>query len=244
MRIFSHLSFLLVLYGILLVVVFPTFGAEKYDYVIGNGDVLEIITWKEPDFSREEIYQLFREINNQAFEDFSVSPKRWEAVAEQMAVQMGVDREIFCQELPVLMEIYQTAPEFLEGAEEALAMFKLTGLPMGLVTHAGEARTRIKVDQRGLGVYFDRIKIVSEDKFKSPEDWLKAINDFGMAPENTLVLGDNLVGDIRAAHSVGVRHLVYFPGNWIVYNYGEIPAGVTCVSTGIKGLMEALLSEI
>lgn len=25
------------------------------DYVIGNGDVLEINTWKEPDFSREEI---------------------------------------------------------------------------------------------------------------------------------------------------------------------------------------------
>jgi polysaccharide export outer membrane protein len=25
------------------------------DYIIGNGDVLEITTWKEPDFSREEI---------------------------------------------------------------------------------------------------------------------------------------------------------------------------------------------
>ena len=25
------------------------------DYLIGNGDVLEIVTWKEPDFSREEV---------------------------------------------------------------------------------------------------------------------------------------------------------------------------------------------
>ena len=25
------------------------------DYVIGNGDVLEIVTWKEPDFSRDEV---------------------------------------------------------------------------------------------------------------------------------------------------------------------------------------------
>lgn len=34
---------------------FPAVGAEKTDYVIGNGDMLEIVTWKEPDFSREEI---------------------------------------------------------------------------------------------------------------------------------------------------------------------------------------------
>jgi polysaccharide export outer membrane protein len=27
----------------------------RNDYIIGNGDVLEITTWKEPDFSREEI---------------------------------------------------------------------------------------------------------------------------------------------------------------------------------------------
>lgn len=29
--------------------------AKQADYVIGNGDILEIVTWKEPDFSREEI---------------------------------------------------------------------------------------------------------------------------------------------------------------------------------------------
>ena len=28
---------------------------QENTYVIGNGDVLEIVTWKEPDFSREEI---------------------------------------------------------------------------------------------------------------------------------------------------------------------------------------------
>jgi polysaccharide export outer membrane protein len=30
-------------------------GVKLNDYIIGNGDVLEINTWKEPDFSREEI---------------------------------------------------------------------------------------------------------------------------------------------------------------------------------------------
>lgn len=30
-------------------------GLRVQNYIIGNGDVLEITTWKEPDFSREEI---------------------------------------------------------------------------------------------------------------------------------------------------------------------------------------------
>ena len=41
----------------------PPFGFSQSDlsagarnaYIIGNGDVLEIVTWKEPDFSRDEI---------------------------------------------------------------------------------------------------------------------------------------------------------------------------------------------
>ena len=30
-------------------------GGENHAYKIGSGDILEIVTWKEPDFSREEI---------------------------------------------------------------------------------------------------------------------------------------------------------------------------------------------
>ncbi|MGD9211015.1 MAG: polysaccharide biosynthesis/export family protein [Desulfobacteraceae bacterium] len=53
----------LVLTAILLIPITSIHGADnavksshsKTDYVIGNGDTLEIVTWKEPDFSREEI---------------------------------------------------------------------------------------------------------------------------------------------------------------------------------------------
>jgi polysaccharide export outer membrane protein len=31
------------------------FSDRKSDYIIGSGDILNIITWKEPDFSREEV---------------------------------------------------------------------------------------------------------------------------------------------------------------------------------------------
>ena len=51
----SHFSVLLILFMILFVNPVPAYSAERSDYVIGNGDILEIVTWKEPDFSREEI---------------------------------------------------------------------------------------------------------------------------------------------------------------------------------------------
>jgi polysaccharide export outer membrane protein len=51
----SYFSILLVLSTILFINATPAFCAERPDYVIGNGDILEIVTWKEPDFSREEI---------------------------------------------------------------------------------------------------------------------------------------------------------------------------------------------
>ena len=51
----SHFSVLLILFMILFVNPVPAYSAERSDYVIGNGDILEIVTWKEPDFTREEV---------------------------------------------------------------------------------------------------------------------------------------------------------------------------------------------
>ncbi|MBA3035272.1 MAG: polysaccharide export protein [Desulfobacterium sp.] len=42
------LSFVLMFVG-------PAFCGAGENYMIGNGDVLEVMTWKEPDFSREEV---------------------------------------------------------------------------------------------------------------------------------------------------------------------------------------------
>jgi polysaccharide export outer membrane protein len=50
----------LILVPVILSIVVPNAAGQDEgvvfnDYIIGNGDVLEINTWKEPDFSREEI---------------------------------------------------------------------------------------------------------------------------------------------------------------------------------------------
>lgn len=193
-----------------------------------------------PGFSREQVYRLLKESSNNAYHTFSVNPIRWKAVAGMMADSLPLDEEVFLDGLPIMMEVYETVPEFLDGAEDALRTFRGIGLPMGLVTHANEEWTQRKIRERGLEPFFDQIMIVPEDEFKGSGDWLEMIERFSVNPEDVLVLGDNLVGDIRAAHSIGVRHIVYFPGEWFIYNTDEIPEGVISVAGGVKNLESIL----
>ncbi len=37
------------------ITVSPSSDADQSDYLIGKGDILQIVTWKEPDFSKEEV---------------------------------------------------------------------------------------------------------------------------------------------------------------------------------------------
>ena len=195
-----------------------------------------------PELSKKKVHQAFVEANDEAYHALSVSPKRWELVIETVADRLSLDREILFGGLPIILRVYETAPEFLDGAEEALRAFRKTDLPMGVVTHASEEWTQKKFAKRGLDAYFDQTMTVSEEKFKSSDDWLEAIRRFGVGPEDVLVLGDNLSGDIRAVHSIGVRHIVYFPSEWSIYSSGEIPEGVISVDGGVKDLVKTLIS--
>lgn len=54
MRTFLKITLIIAIYMTLLPI--TSFAQSPKDsYIIGNGDILEIVTWKEPDFSREEI---------------------------------------------------------------------------------------------------------------------------------------------------------------------------------------------
>lgn len=195
-----------------------------------------------PQYSRESLYELLEKFDDEAYKTLSVSPQRWAKVAQDMAGVLAVEENLLTDGLPILMEIYLTVPQFYEGAKDALTTFRETGLPMGLVTHSTQVWAQDKIDQRGLIEFFDKVFIVKETEFKGPEHWLEAINAFNARPESTMIIGDNLAGDIRAAHSLGVKTKVYFPGKWVVYNSGEIPEGTLVVERGVKDLINLLVS--
>ncbi len=47
--------------------------AKKGDYRIGGGDILEIMTWKEPDFSRELLFRIYGKITFPLLDDIKVA---------------------------------------------------------------------------------------------------------------------------------------------------------------------------
>jgi FMN phosphatase YigB (HAD superfamily) len=161
-------------------------------------------------YNPEDLLARLGKIDDRYYETLGVNPKRWEQVVNSLAAELGEDHsELFLSGLPILMQIYQTKPQLMEGAIETLETFFAAGVNIGLVTHASPEWTNFKLDSLSLRKYFSQIVIVDENRHKNQEDWLTAIRQSGIEAGNTLVVGDNLTADIQSAAALGVRNLVW-----------------------------------
>jgi len=190
----------------------------------------------------DEVWRRLEEVNNQAFRELAVNPKRWETVVQRMEEAFPEGRGVFVEALPTLMRIYKIIPELHDRAVETVGAFREAGVGIGMVTHANREWTDFKLDGLDLRNYFDRIHVVDENKHKGPEDWAEAIAEFGVSPEQAIVVGDSLPGDIRASAAIGVKHRVWVPSKWVMYNSGEVPEGTIKVE-GI-GKVPAVLENL
>ncbi len=131
-----------------------------------------------------------------------------------------------------------------DGAIEALSAFQATGRDLGIVTHANRPWTDFKLQATGIGPFFgEKVSVVDEDRHKGPEDWEQGVAMFpGVRPDQVIVFGDSLPGDIRASASIGVKRRVWVPSSWVMYNSGEVPEGTIRVDGGIGRVVEALES--
>jgi len=201
-----------------------------------------------PFFDFQDLSENLNRLHEKYFASHSVNPVKSHLIVGELAEvyqeRLGSEAgRVFQQGLPLLLEVYRTVPAFHPGAEETLAIFKATGVDRGFVTHGNLTWTNLKIRGLDLARFFQHFWIADEDEFKGPQDWLIAINWlFGKKPENTLVVGDNVKGDIQAAHLVGVRHKVLIPGCWNVYTSGEIPEGTIKVPS-INQLISALIHQ-
>ncbi len=177
----------------------------------------------------ERILEKLDRINREIYKKESVNPKHWDTVVVQLATEIEAPLENLMAGIDVLGQIYQIRLSFLEGAKELLMQLKEEHVPLAIVTHANEDWTWRKVEWLGLLEYIDResLFIVSEDKHKSHEDWAVALEKKRFIPGRSCVVGDNLTGDIMAAHKAGVGKKFYIPSTWSVYNQGEIPENTT-----------------
>jgi len=158
--------------------------------------------------SREEWKKKVVVINNELFETHGVNPEKCNIIVERLADNYPIDKNIQNKAKNILAEIYHIPPKFIDGTEEGLKFLKKSGIPMGIVTHAGVEWTWRKYNWLQLQRFYswDDIYTVDENGHKTIDSWRKAMRYFGTEPKYCLVGGDSPRTDINPVCELGVEH--------------------------------------
>lgn len=191
---------------------FRFFMSQAYDYLS-----LEL-----PTVSKDKWKKEIEITNNRLFEKFGVNSKRWDYMVNELSERHLFSSKIEKDVKDIFQQIYFTPPEMLEGAEEGLEFLMKTGIPVGIVTHAGPEWTYRKYKWLNLDKYFkwEDIFIVDQDNHKTSDSWKKAMHYFNTDPINCAVIGDSPRSDINPVWELGTRQcfLVEDPNQWSVHN--------------------------
>lgn len=194
----------------------------------------------ETGLNREIVEESLRRINDEEYKKMGVNPQRWEKVLEKMTGEFEGGEEAILNNLDVLMEIYTQEPRVRPGARAILEILQRSGIKIGLVTHANVNWTWEKLRYSGMIDYFETIVIADENKHKGVECWQTAMNDLGVGPEECLVIGDSLNGDIIPTAGIGARTMWLHNGSqWTVNRTGKVPES-TINLNNINELLSAL----
>ncbi len=96
---------------------------------------------------------------------------------------------------------------FYEDTLPALQALKEQGYRLGLISNLWPFPVRVLFDELGLGAYFEHMIYSFEVGHAKPEPEIfeKALELFGVAPEDVLMVGDNPVNDVQGAMAVGMQ---------------------------------------
>ncbi len=178
----------------------------------------------ETGLDRKVVREDVERLNDEEYKQMGVNPERWCVVAERMAREREGYGESAIRNLYVLGKIYTDEPRVKEGARAVLQILSDMGIKMGMVTHANVDWTWRKMAKVKMVDFFDAIVIADENKHKGVEHWLSVMEELGVTPEECLVIGDSLGGDIIPTAKVGARTMWLHTGSsWSMYRTGEIP---------------------
>jgi putative hydrolase of the HAD superfamily len=203
------------------------------------------IAARRPDRARDEIAERLRAVNVESYERMAANlARRWPWVAAKLRSELApADAALEAELGEALGGILGGLPAELPGARDTLALFRGAGFTIAVVTHACAHWTERKLAASGLEPFVDRVYVVDEDGAKDAAAWSKAMAELGVAPDESLVVGDSLRSDIRAGFAAGVRRLVWIrrAEGWQHTRVGELPECARTVAC-VGDVPEALLS--
>lgn len=132
------------------------------------------------------------------------------------------DEELYNRALPIFRELYAKNTSkrscLYEGVPEALAFLKTTGVKIGCVTNKASEFTLPILKDLGIADYFETVLCgdMVERKKPDPQPLLMSAEKLGVAPEDSMMLGDSM-SDVKAARAAGFAIVCMSYG----YNHGE-----------------------
>jgi putative hydrolase of the HAD superfamily len=132
----------------------------------------------------------------------------------------GIEDDGLARELEVRFATERLAAyDFIPGAEEALAELA-SRFRLAMITNGLSDVQRVKVERTGIGPLFEMIVVSGELGFGKPhpEIYHHTLRALRIAPEEAIMVGDNIRRDVGGSQAVGMR------GVWI--GQGTPPHGV------------------
>ncbi len=119
-------------------------------------------------------------------------------------------------------QIRQHPLQLLDGVQETLA-YLAPRHRLLLLTKGSEEDQRLKIDSSGLDVYFEQAIVVAE---KDVETYTRLVNELGLDPPTTWMIGNSPRSDINPALEAGLN-AVYIPhaNTWRLEMQELRPAG-------------------
>lgn len=151
--------------------------------------------WKDPGRHRNGRLNLFaarREVVAQALKSIGINNY---AIAVSLADAYGDEMENYMAPFP--------------GAIDVLEHLKRNNVLLALLTNGASEIQRRKINRFNLSPLFNIILVEEEMGFGKPDErvFLKALQHFGLQPDEAWMVGDDLERDIKGAQQLGIFSL-------------------------------------
>jgi FMN phosphatase YigB (HAD superfamily) len=186
----------------------------------------------------EDVGRRLQELNLDEYQRHGIDPKKWEVVLQRLGDELG-NVELIFQNKHHIDNIYFEEPKLFPGVNALLSGLQSGNFLLGQVTHAETEWSLRKNDQAGITHYFDVIVTASVHESKSEKHWLQGMKALGVTPQECIITGDNLNGDIVPAISLGAR-AISLTSPWAAFREGELPSEAVKI-TKIADFWDAVL---
>ena len=163
------------------------------------------------------------------------TPEFRKSVWQRALAEQGISNDELAAELGVLFAgRRRELQDPLPGAEQVLHKLRSAGLRIGLLTNGAPDLQREKIEASGLGMHFDAAVVSGEIGTGKPEPEIfrHLLEKLGVAPAESLMVGNSLARDIVGAKRAGLSSC------WIALEGEEEPVGLVEPDYTIRSLGE------